>query len=71
LILVTGALLVSNCLGHISKVHGQQFGSFSLTAVLQVDEEQRPMNYSQTFQLLPDGAGSYYIFNDIFKLVFG
>jgi len=29
------------------------------------------MNYSQTFQLLPDGAGSYYIFNDIFKLVFG
>lgn len=29
------------------------------------------MNYSQCFQLLPDGAGSYYIFNDIFKLVFG
>jgi hypothetical protein len=37
----------------------------------QVDDEQRPMNYSQTFQLLPDGAGSFYIFNDIFKLVFG
>ncbi|OBT59549.1 hypothetical protein VE04_00117 [Pseudogymnoascus sp. 24MN13] len=36
-----------------------------------VDEEQRPMNYSQCFQLLPDGAGSYFIFNDIFKLVFG
>jgi hypothetical protein len=29
------------------------------------------MNYSQAFQLLPDGAGSYFIFNDIFKLVFG
>jgi hypothetical protein len=29
------------------------------------------MNYSQTFQLLPDGAGSYFIYNDIFKLVFG
>lgn len=29
------------------------------------------MNYSQCFQLLPDGAGSYFIFNDIFKLVFG
>lgn len=42
-----------------------------LTMCLQVDEEQRPMNYSQTFQLLPDGAGSYFIFNDIFKLVFG
>jgi hypothetical protein len=44
----------------------------SLTGTsIQVDEEQRPMNYSQTFQLLPDGAGSFYIFNDIFKLVFG
>jgi hypothetical protein len=38
---------------------------------VQVDEEQRTMNYSQTFQLLPDGQGSYFIFNDIFKLVFG
>jgi len=37
----------------------------------QVDDEQRPMNYSQAFQLLPDGAGSYFIFNDVFKLVFG
>ena len=36
-----------------------------------VDEEQRPMNYTQAFQLLPDGAGSYFIFNDIFRLVFG
>jgi hypothetical protein len=40
-------------------------------APAQVDEEQRPMNYSQTFQLLPDGQGSFYVFNDIFKLVFG
>jgi hypothetical protein len=29
------------------------------------------MNYSQTFQLMPDGAGSYFIYNDVFKLVFG
>jgi len=42
-----------------------------VTGALLVDDEQRPMNYSQTFQLLPDGAGSYFIFNDIFKLVFG
>ncbi|PSS14979.1 hypothetical protein M430DRAFT_142297 [Amorphotheca resinae ATCC 22711] len=42
-----------------------------VTGALLVDEEQRPMNYSQTFQLLPDGQGSYFIFNDIFKLVFG
>ncbi|RAL63773.1 hypothetical protein DID88_003418 [Monilinia fructigena] len=42
-----------------------------ITGALLVDEEQRPMNYSQAFQLLPDGAGSYFIFNDVFKLVFG
>jgi len=42
-----------------------------VTGALLVDEEQRPMSYSQTFQLLPDGAGSFYIFNDIFKLVYG
>ncbi|KAM3071254.1 Nuclear transport factor 2 [Clarireedia jacksonii] len=42
-----------------------------ITGALLVDEEQRPMNYSQAFQLMPDGAGSYFIFNDIFKLVFG
>ncbi|GAM88017.1 hypothetical protein ANO11243_060460 [Dothideomycetidae sp. 11243] len=37
---------------------------------LLVDEEQRPMSYTQTFQLLPDGAGSYYVFNDIFRLIY-
>ncbi|KFY39800.1 hypothetical protein V494_03837 [Pseudogymnoascus sp. VKM F-4513 (FW-928)] len=41
-----------------------------VTGALLVDEEQRPMNYSQCFQLLPNGQGSYFIFNDIFKLVF-
>lgn len=28
------------------------------------------MNYTQVFQLLPDGAGSYFLFNDVFKLVY-
>ncbi|CZR61000.1 probable nuclear transport factor 2 (ntf-2) [Phialocephala subalpina] len=42
-----------------------------VTGALLVDEEQRPMNYTQAFQLLPDGAGSFFIFNDIFKLVYG
>jgi len=37
---------------------------------VQVDEEARPMNYSQSFQLLPDGNGSYFVFNDIFRLVY-
>lgn len=38
---------------------------------IQVDEEQRPINYTQAFQLLPDGQGSYFIFNDVFRLIFG
>jgi len=40
-----------------------------VTGALMVDEEQRPMNYVQTFQLLPDG-GSYFVLNDIFRLVY-
>ncbi|KAB8291425.1 hypothetical protein EYC80_010098 [Monilinia laxa] len=49
----------------------QKLGSLPFEKPLLVDEEQRPMNYSQAFQLMPDGAGSYFIFNDVFKLVFG
>ncbi|KAI0129467.1 nuclear transport factor 2 [Xylariales sp. AK1849] len=41
-----------------------------VTGQLLVDEEQRPMNYTQTFQLMPE-AGSFFVFNDIFKLVYG
>ncbi|KAI1908160.1 Nuclear transport factor 2 [Ophidiomyces ophidiicola] len=41
-----------------------------VTGALLVDEEQKPMSYSQTFQLLPNGAGSYFVFNDIFRLVY-
>jgi hypothetical protein len=28
------------------------------------------MSYTQSFQLLPDGSGSYYVFNDVFRLVY-
>ncbi|OGM42262.1 putative nuclear transport factor NTF-2 [Aspergillus bombycis] len=42
-----------------------------VTGILLVDEEETPMKFSQTFQLSPDGSGSYYVFNDIFRLVFG
>jgi hypothetical protein len=38
--------------------------------LLQVDEEQKPMSYTQSFQLLPDGQGSYFVFNDIFRLIY-
>jgi len=41
-----------------------------VSGALLVEAEKRPMSYTQTFQLLPDGAGSYYIFNDIFRLVY-
>jgi|TARA_B100001142_G_scaffold298786_1_gene322234 hypothetical protein len=36
-----------------------------------VDAEQIPQKFSQVFQLLPTGTGSYYIFNDIFRLNVG
>jgi len=40
-----------------------------VTGALLVDEEQRPMSYSQVFQLMPD-QGSYFVFNDVFRLVY-
>ncbi|PHH88991.1 hypothetical protein CDD83_6782 [Cordyceps sp. RAO-2017] len=42
-----------------------------VTGQLLVDEEQRPMNFTQTFQLVRDPSGQYFVFNDIFKLVYG
>ncbi|EGE06204.1 nuclear transport factor [Trichophyton mentagrophytes] len=42
-----------------------------VTGALLVDDSPAPMNYSQSFQLLPDGAGSYFVFNDVFRLVYG
>lgn len=29
------------------------------------------MNYTQAFQLAKDATGQYFVFNDIFKLVYG
>ena len=28
------------------------------------------MSYTQTFQLLPSEGGGYYVFNDVFRLVY-
>ncbi|KAI8154602.1 Nuclear transport factor 2 [Colletotrichum sp. SAR 10_70] len=42
-----------------------------VTGQLLVDEEQRPMNYTQAFQLMRDPTGNYFVFNDLFKLVYG
>lgn len=41
-----------------------------ITGRMQVDQESQPMRFSQTFQLLPSG-GTFYIFNDIFRLNYG
>ncbi|KAK0513507.1 hypothetical protein JMJ35_004493 [Cladonia borealis] len=40
-----------------------------VTGALLVEGEEKPMSYSQVFQLLPE-AGTYYAFNDVFKLVY-
>ncbi|KAI4214354.1 MAG: hypothetical protein LQ351_003107 [Letrouitia transgressa] len=56
LVMVTGALLVR--------------AVALLRPFTVVDEEQRPMNYTQTFQLLPDNGGSYFVFNDVFRLIY-
>jgi len=29
------------------------------------------MNFSQAFQLFKDESGQYFVYNDLFKLVFG
>ncbi|PFH62212.1 hypothetical protein XA68_14619 [Ophiocordyceps unilateralis] len=43
-----------------------------VTGQLLVDDEQHPMNYTQAFQLARDPSnGQYFVFNDIFKLVYG
>ncbi|PWN26120.1 putative nuclear transport factor NTF-2 [Jaminaea rosea] len=43
----------------------------AVTGQLLVDDQQQPLNFSQTFILNPDGAGSYYVFNDLFRLNYG
>ncbi|KAJ7931338.1 hypothetical protein B0H13DRAFT_1957667 [Mycena leptocephala] len=39
----------------------------SVTGMLVVDDSPNPLQFSQVFHLIPDG-GSYYVFNDIFRL---
>ncbi|KAF2205998.1 putative nuclear transport factor 2 [Delitschia confertaspora ATCC 74209] len=40
-----------------------------VTGALMVEGSDRPMSFTQVFQLRPE-AGSYYVFNDIFRLVY-
>ncbi|KAJ7460947.1 hypothetical protein B0H11DRAFT_1736406 [Mycena galericulata] len=39
----------------------------SVTGMLVVDDSPNPLQFSQIFHLIPEG-GSYYVFNDIFRL---
>ncbi|KAG9251315.1 uncharacterized protein F5Z01DRAFT_663910 [Emericellopsis atlantica] len=41
-----------------------------VTGALKVDEEERPMNYTQTFQLAATPDKQYFVYNDIFKLIY-
>ncbi|KAJ5591187.1 hypothetical protein VI817_002230 [Penicillium citrinum] len=41
-----------------------------VTGALIVDEEQKPMSYTQCFKLQPDGAGSFFVLNDVFRLIY-
>ncbi|KIY48332.1 nuclear transport factor 2 [Fistulina hepatica ATCC 64428] len=42
----------------------------SVTGLLVVDDGDNPLQFSQIFHLIPEG-GSYYVFNDIFRLNYG
>ncbi|KAI5464750.1 hypothetical protein BGZ63DRAFT_401666 [Mariannaea sp. PMI_226] len=42
-----------------------------VTGHLFVDDGENPLGFSQCFQLQQDGAGQWYVFNDLFKLVMG
>ncbi|KAH7927063.1 nuclear transport factor 2 [Leucogyrophana mollusca] len=41
-----------------------------VTGLLLVDDSPNPLQFSQVFQLIPDG-GTYYVLNDIFRLNYG
>ncbi|KDQ12288.1 hypothetical protein BOTBODRAFT_113274 [Botryobasidium botryosum FD-172 SS1] len=41
-----------------------------VTGQLVVDDSTTPLQYSQVFHLLADG-GSYYVYNDVFRLNYG
>jgi len=42
----------------------------TVSGQLIVDGSENPLAFTQTFHLMPDG-GSYYVFNDMFRLNYG
>ncbi|KAN0083312.1 hypothetical protein V8E54_002400 [Elaphomyces granulatus] len=57
--------------GNTITVQPSNGGALILVTGTVTFDEERPVNFAQAFQLLPDGLGSVFILNDIFKLVFG
>jgi len=41
-----------------------------ITGQLLIDDNEHPQKYSQCFHLVPEG-GTYYVLNDIFRLIYG
>ncbi|KAH7400600.1 hypothetical protein DE146DRAFT_653447 [Phaeosphaeria sp. MPI-PUGE-AT-0046c] len=41
-----------------------------VTGALLVEGSEKPMSFTQTFQLRKEGAENWYVFNDIFRLVY-
>ncbi|KAI3391615.1 hypothetical protein diail_7016 [Diaporthe ilicicola] len=41
-----------------------------VTGQLLVDDGEHPMNFAQTFHLMKDPSGSFFVSHDIFKLVY-
>ncbi|POS80950.1 nuclear transport factor 2 [Diaporthe helianthi] len=41
-----------------------------VTGQLLVDDGEHPMNFAQTFHLMKDASGSFFVSHDIFKLVY-
>ena len=42
-----------------------------LIAFLQVEGEERPLKFSEVFHLAPTPEGSYFVFNNMFRLNYG
>lgn len=58
---------VSTCDAHPSPL-GNGILCF-VTGLLVVDQDTNPLHFAQTFHLLPTANGSWYIQNDLFRLV--
>eukprot|EP00252_Welwitschia_mirabilis_P021380 TRINITY_DN5475_c0_g1_i1.p1 TRINITY_DN5475_c0_g1~~TRINITY_DN5475_c0_g1_i1.p1 ORF type:complete len:124 (-),score=4.94 TRINITY_DN5475_c0_g1_i1:211-582(-) len=67
------SLPFQQCTHNITTVDCQPSGASGSMLVfvsgsIQLAGEQRPLKFSQMFHLMPTATGSYYVYNDIFRL---